>query len=223
MNMLLKSPLFIPLPTDDLHQLAGRMQTRRYRKGEAIIQMADHGTSFYMIRSGEVKVVRSIPAGGEAVVSVLGPNDFFGEMALLDGRPRSASIYALESTEVLVLPREDFLGFLHSHPSIAIEVIVVLADRIRSLNEQIEEGLLDLPQRLARRLLDLGRRRGIHTGEGIRIQIPLTQSELAGMVRASRQRVNRLLAQWQDLYLVRLGRRGEITLLRPDALEELAR
>lgn len=221
--MLMQSPLFVPLPREELQLLASRMQSRRYRKGEAIIHTDDRGNNLYVIQSGEVKVVRSVPAGGEAVVSVLGPNDFFGEMALLDGRPRSASVYALETTEVLTLPREDFLTFLQTHPSVAIHIIIVLADRIRSLNEQIEESLLDLPQRLARRLLDLGRRRGIHTEDAITIQIPLTQSELAGMVRASRQRVNRLLAHWQDLHLIRLGRRGEIRLLHPVALEEIAR
>lgn len=214
-------PLFSSLPPEELLALSGRMHVRRFRKGEAIIHVDDPGSSFFLIRSGEVKIVRPVESGDEAVVNLLGPGDFFGEMALLDGRPRSASVYALEPAEVLVLPREDFLTFLRIHPSVAIEIIVVLTDRIRNLNAQIEESLLELPQRLARRLLDLGRRRGSLTPEGLRIHVPMTQAELASMVRASRQRVNRVLADWQDRRLIRLGR-SEIILLQPGQLEELS-
>ncbi len=219
--MLTRIPLFAPLPSSELQALAGRMHSRKFKKGEAIIRLDDLGKSFFLIRSGQVKVIRPLESGEEAVMNLLGEGDFFGELALLDGRPRSASVYALETTEVLVLPREDFLAFLASSPSAAVEMIVVLADRIRTLNAQVEEAFyMDLPQRLARRLTELGRRWGKQTNEGLEIHIPITQGDLAGMVGASRQRVNRLLGEWQDRRLIRLGGRGEVVILAPETLEQ---
>jgi CRP/FNR family transcriptional regulator, cyclic AMP receptor protein len=219
--LLARIPLFTSLPEQEAQALITRMYTRRFRKSEAIIHIDDSASSFFVIRSGEVKVVRPLLTGEEVVVGILGSGDFFGEMALLDGKPRSASVFALEPTECLVLSRDDFLTYLHMHPRAAIEILVVLADRIRNLNAQVEEAMLDLPHRLARRLADLARRRGIKTAEGVRINVPITQAELAGMVRASRQRVNRLLGEWQMQQIVRLGRRGEIVILKPRVIEEL--
>lgn len=221
-DLLAEIPLFASLPRAELLALVERIHKRKYRRGEAIVHFADQGSSLFIIAAGAVKVTRLLASGEEAVISVLDAGEFFGEMALLDNRPRSASVYALEPTELLVLHREDLLAFLRANPEAAIEIIVVLADRIRKLNDQVGEAYyMDLSQRLARRLQDLAAKRGRPTPDGVELDIVMTQSELAAMVGASRQRINRLLGQWQDSRIIRLGRESRITILRPDALAEL--
>lgn len=166
---------------------------------------------------GRVKVVLATPQGDEAVLSLIGPGEFLGEMALLDGLPRSATVEALEPTETLVLHRDDCRAFLFSHPTSAARMLAVLAARIRRLDAQLEQAFfLDLPGRLATKLLELAEK-GQPTADGIRIDVPLTQSELAEMVGASRQRVNRVLSLWHKKRLILLERHG-MTVLRPDIL-----
>ncbi len=219
---LLRIPFFSTMSRVELVELASHLQTRWFPRGETIVQYGEPGHYFFLIRSGTVKVTRSFEPGEEVVMCVLGAGEFFGELALLDGGPRSASVQSLEPTEVLVLYREDFVGFLHAHPAASVQVITVLAERIRRLNDQVEEASMTLPQRLARRLVDLGRRKGHVTPAGIEIHVPLTQSELAGMIGASRPTISRLLADWQARQLIRVGARGEIVILRPQILEALA-
>jgi CRP/FNR family transcriptional regulator, cyclic AMP receptor protein len=219
-DMLATIPLFASLQRPERIDLARRMYERTYQKSETIIHMDGPGNAFFVLRLGEVKVFRPLESGDEVIVGILGPGEFFGEMALLDGKPRSASVQALEMAEVLVLSRDAFHSFLRAHPTAAIEIIVVLADRIRGLNARVEEGLLDIPQRLARRLLAMGRRRGRPTPTGgIHLVTAITQGELAGMVGASRQRVNQILSQWQSAKVIQLEGRGAVTILRPDLLE----
>jgi len=145
-----------------------------------------------------------------------------GEPGLLDGQGGTATVVALEAAEILVLSREDFLGYLQAHPPAAGAAIALLSERVRHLGDQLEEAYaLELPQRLARRLLALGRTHGKKTPMGMAIDLPLTQSDLAGMVGASRQRVNRLLGEWQDRELLRLGSHGTMVLLRPEIFAQL--
>jgi CRP/FNR family cyclic AMP-dependent transcriptional regulator len=196
------------------------LSRRSYRRGEILFHEGDPGDTLLIVVSGQVKVVLTAPDGEEAVVALFGPGDFFGDLSLFDGRPRSASVVALEPTETLVLHRNDFQAFLRAHPSVTSEMFTVLAGRIRRLDEQIKQTyFLDLPIRLAYKLLELAADKGRKTSEGIRIEIPLTQSDLAGMVGASRQRVNRVLADLQDKNIIRLERRG-LTILHPEYFEQ---
>lgn len=223
LQALARIPLFSLLPQPELLALGQHLRGRRYEKGEAIVYLGDEGNTFFLIRSGTVKVTRLSESGREVVVGVLDAGQFFGEMALLDGAPRSASVYAIEPTEVLILSREVFVNYLLRYPTAAIEVIRVLSDRVRRLNEQLEQAyFMDLPQRLARQLIQLAKRQGKQTKEGIGIGLALTQSDLAGMVGASRQRVNGLLGEWRDRRLIRLGAKGELTILEPETLQEIA-
>lgn len=217
-------PLFAALPEADHADLVGRFHRRRYDRGEPILHHLDPGHAFFVLSEGSVKVTRPLLAGSEAVIDILAPGEFFGEMALLDGRPRSASVYALEPTEVIILYRTDFMEFLESHPAAAREIIVVLADRIRRLNDRIEDmASRDLSGRLARQLLELARERGETTADGVRVHLPMTQSELAAMVGVSRQRLNRALGEWQDEGIIRLERRNEVIILKPSVLVDLYR
>jgi len=178
----------------------------------------------FLIRSGAVKVMRQLATGDEAVMSILGSGEFFGELALVDDQGPAATVVALEPVEILALSREDFLGYVLTYPVAASAAIGLLSERVRHLGDQLEEAYgMELPQRLARRLVVLGQAHGKETAEGLAIDLPLTQSDLAGMIGASRQRVNRLLAEWQDRQLLRLGLRGAILIRRPDLLADLCR
>lgn len=218
-NTLTRIPLFARLSPSEHEQLARWLSRRSFRRGEILFRQGDPGDTLLIVVSGQVKVILSTPDGEEAVVAIFGPGDFFGDMALLDGRPRSASVVALEPTNTLILHRRDFQEFMRLHPVVAEDMFAVLADRLRRLDEQLKQTyFLDLPVRLAHKLLQLAVEKGHKTTEGVLIDLPLTQSDLAGMVGASRQRVNRVLAELQDKQVIRIERRG-ITILRPDYFE----
>lgn len=220
--LLARIPLFQSLPRDEVVALASLFRRQRYAKGESIIYHEEPGSGFFVVKTGSVKVTRPIATGEEAIIDSLGSGEFFGEMALLDGRPRSASVAALEPTQVIVLYRADFIDFLHSHPVAMREIIVVLADRIRRLNDRVEDLVYrDLPARLARLLLQWVEERGEAAEDGIHVHIPMTQAELAGMVGVSRQHLNRQLRQWQEQGILEPQRRQRMRIIKPEFLKQL--
>lgn len=151
-------------------------------------------------------------------VGLLGPGSFFGELALLDGGPRSASVVALEPVEALTLDRAPFIATLEGHPEVAGSLLAVLGDRLRRTDELIQDILfLDLPARLAKQLLALAEGHGVRTPEGLRLDLRLSQSDLAGMVGATRESVNRCLGAYADRGLLSLDREG-ITIHKPEEL-----
>ncbi len=199
--------------------LAGALRIRRFRKGETVFHQGDPGDALFIVGSGSVKVVLPSNEGNEpAIVAVLGPGEFFGELAILDGAPHSATIVAVEPTETLVLRREAFLDLIDSEPELRRALLASLAVEIRRLTGHVEDlHFLDLPGRLASRILRLaGTDRGDASG-AIRIPWPYTQSELAGMIGGSRQSVNRLLADLTEDGLVRLER-DVLIVIDPDRL-----
>ena len=211
-------PFLAVLPAADLGELAGRMHPRRYRAGAAIFHREDPGSTLHIIRSGRVKLVLASPEGREVTVQILGPGDFFGELALLDGGPRSASAVALEPVTTLTLDRAPFIATLERHPEVAGKLLAILGDRLRRTDELISDILfLDLPARLAKQLLALADEHGSAGAAGIRIDLRLSQSELAAIVGATRESVNRCLNAYADRGLVALDR-DAITILDPEAL-----
>jgi CRP-like cAMP-binding protein/KaiC/GvpD/RAD55 family RecA-like ATPase len=187
-------PLFSSVSADDLSGLSRQFTKRRYRKGEIIFHKGDVGSTFHIINIGEVKL--SIPSeeGVDVFLAHLGSGDFFGELALLDERPRSATAIATDSTETLALERDDFLDFVMLYPDVAVSILAVLAQRIRNLNSQLESVILFRPQaRLAQTLLKLVSTCGSEFPGGWKISIPLTQSELAEMVTVTTGTIRRLL------------------------------
>ncbi|SRR5579884_570606 len=215
---LASSTVFGALPPTALEQLAALMQRRSYKRGQVIFHQDDPGTAAYVIESGCVKVVLLSAEGDEVVLRVLTSGEVFGELALLTGRPRSASVIAVEDTVADTLDRNALLGFLSQHPEAAMPIFRVLADLVHRLTEQVEDlALLDVPRRLERKLLELADSYGQETPAGIRIDVRLNQSELASMIGTSRVSVNNHLSS-----LVRRGiitREGQrIVLRRPEAL-----
>src|SRR5687767_12461195 len=212
--------LFTELPPSRLAELAQMVRRRTYRRGETIFHKADPGDSLYLITDGQVKIVLPSDTGEEMTLGVLQTGDMFGELALFDGLPRSATMVAVENTEVLLLYRDDFLGFIGRNPEVATALLGVLSRRLRATDEWIEDAIfLDVPGRLAKRLLDLADRHGKQTDRGVEIDLKLTQQGLAAMVGATRESVNKHLGWVRDHHLITLdGQR--IILLRPAELRK---
>lgn len=136
-DTLAKVPLFSQLSRKDLKRLARGTVGRRFSKGDVIVKEGDQAIAFYMISSGRAEVVKGQQGSKPRVLNKLGPGEFFGEMALLDGYLRSASVRALEDTECLVLSRWDFLAELRSSPSIAVQMLPILSRRLRDAEAQL--------------------------------------------------------------------------------------
>jgi len=212
--------LFAELPDDRLQELGQMVRRRTYHRGETIFHKGDPGNGLYLITNGQVKVLLPSETGEEAVLAVLEPGDFFGELALFDGLPRSATVVAVTNAEMLILHRDDFLSFVARNPEVTVALFGVLSRRLRATDELIEDAVfLDVPGRLAKRLLDLADRHGRKTDLGVEIDLKLTQQDLAAMVGATRESVNKHLGWMRDHRLIQLDRQ-RIVLLRPEELRK---
>ncbi len=205
---LRRYPLFAKLADDALAQLVERMRTRAYKRGETIFRKDDPGMHLYVVLEGAVKIALPGEFGQEALVSIMRTGDFFGELALFDGSPRSASATALEETRAALLARDDFLSFLDAHPAAVRVVLDALAKTIRRLSDRVEDLIfLDVPSRVAKYLLDLAR------GDGeAKPELTLTQDELAAFIGASRVSVNRVLGDLERRDIIAIRRRHIVIL-----------
>ncbi len=201
-------PLFAGLESASLDSIGRGMRSRRFRRGEVIFHLGDPGDALFIVISGAVKITLPSETGDEAILATLRPGDFFGELALLDGAPRSATAAALEPTETLVLPRDRFRELIAAEPAIRDALLSALARELRRLTLHVEElHFLDIAGRLAARLARLCEEQGNGQPDGtIRLDAPLTQSDLASMVGCTRQSVNKLLGLFVDDGLIRLER-----------------
>lgn len=191
-------PFFSNLSGDEVSELAQRLVLRRFGVGQVIFHHGDPGGLLYIISRGKVKITHSTLEGQEALLAILGSGDFFGELALLDDSPRSATAEALDITETLTLHRTDFRRFLASNPDFAMHVLQSMARNIRRLNSQLSDiFFLDLPGRLARTLLRLADEHGRKAEDGILIDLSLTQTDLAEMTGATRVSINKALGRFR--------------------------
>ena len=217
-EVLAKVPLFSGLPDEELERLGALLRPRRYARGEVIFLEGDQGTALCLIAEGRIRIQLTGSDGREVVINVYGPGEIFGEMALLDGEPRSADAIAQEASRVFWLQREDFAAFLDSHPRAAMTMLASLSRRLRHTTRVVQDATFrDVPARLARVLLDLAARNGQALEAGIRIESRLTQGELAGMVGASRETVNRALRGFEQRGLIR-WEANRILIVKPDDL-----
>ena len=194
--------LFRDLDDGSIELVTAALRPRRFRRGETVFHAGDPGDALFIVAGGRVKIVLPPDDGSEpAILTTIGPGGFFGELALLDGAPRSASAVALDAVVAHVLRRDAFDALIDEQPALRRALLAALAGEIRRITTQVEDlHFLDLPGRLALRLLRMvGDAEGgptevrSLTGEH-RLPWPYTQSELAGMIGGSRQSVNRLLA-----------------------------
>jgi len=199
--------LFAHVDDKGLQALAAQMRRRRFRRGEVIFHQDDIGDSLQVVITGSVKIVLPSEEGEEAIIASLQPGEFFGELALLDGAPRSTTAAALEPTETLSLPREQFLQLLADDPRIVQALLRVLAGELRRLTGHVGElHFLDLAGRLAIRLVRLARGADPSAAGRVELNWPFTQSDLASMIGGTRQSVNRVLSQLVDEGLLTIER-----------------
>jgi len=206
--------LFAALAPDERARLAPSLRRRRFARGAVIFLQGDDSANLYLVESGWVKIVLTSPEGKDLVLDLMGPGECFGELGVLDGEPRSADAIAHEDCHVLLLSRADFERFLDAHPRAARTLLEVLARRLRRDAALLAEAVFaDLPSRLARALLQLSATQTTSAGMHVRT----TQEELAGMLGASREGVNKWLGYFERRGLLR-RQRGDILLLQPEAL-----
>jgi CRP/FNR family transcriptional regulator, cyclic AMP receptor protein len=212
-------PVLGQLAPDQIEHLCSYAQTRRVSRGTTIFKKGDPGDSLFAIALGTVKIDVPSRGGRDAVFGLLQEGEILGEIALLDGQPRTADATAMTDCLLVVIDRHDFVPLLTARPEIALKLIEVLCRRLRQTNEQIEDVIfLDFPARLAKTLLRLSQRaRPSPDGR----KVTMTQSEIGGIVGLSRESTNRFLRSWQEQGWVEL-QRGGIVVRAPDALAALA-
>jgi CRP/FNR family transcriptional regulator/CRP/FNR family cyclic AMP-dependent transcriptional regulator len=216
-------PLFAGLRPTELEALAQKVRHRRFREGEAIFHRDDPGAALYVILNGRVKIHNEGADGTDIIITVFKSGEFFGEISLLDGSDRSADATTMEPTELLMLTRGDLEEVIERHPRIALNMLACLATRLRG-NTNIIESLsaLDVKGRVARTLLDLAEKHGELVEGGTRINARLTQGELAALVGASRESVNKEIGKFRRRGFIQYeDDKQRLILLRPAELRKL--
>lgn len=188
--MLRNVSLFSDLPEDDLQVISNLAATRTYPKNTIIISEGDDSDSLYAILSGKVKVFLSDDDGREIIINILDTGQHFGELALLDDSPRSASVMTIEETKLAVISKSAFEDCMTKNPVLALKIIRELSARLRNLTQNVKSlALMDVYGRVARTLLDMAE----PIGDKLEIKQKLTQRDIASMVGASREMVSRIL------------------------------
>jgi CRP/FNR family transcriptional regulator, cyclic AMP receptor protein len=222
-QIVMKAPLFAALDEATAERLITSMVPRMLARGEQLFHEGDRGDSLYVIISGKVKLGRASGDGRESLLSVLGPGEMFGELSLFDPGPRLTSATAVSDTELIGLDNKDLRAFLADHPEVAMQMLAGLARRLRRTNEGLSDLVFtDVPGRVAKALLDLAARFGQPVEGGVRVAHDLTQEELAQLVGASRETVNKALADFAGRGWLSLGAKS-VTLLDLDRLRRRAR
>ncbi|RJR51182.1 MAG: Crp/Fnr family transcriptional regulator [Desulfobacteraceae bacterium] len=188
--MLKGIPLFSSLDEATLRHLDSVATKRSYQKNAILIHEGDETDQLYAILSGKIKVVVMDPGGREIVVNLLCPGDCFGELAMIDGESRSATIITVEPTQVMTIHRADFLPLLSSNPELMFNLLKVLAKKVRAATRMVESlAFEDVYARLVRLLINLAR----PSGDLLAIEEKLTHQEIANMIGSSREVVSRML------------------------------
>ena len=202
-QLLNKIPLFNSLSDSDLESLSESVRLQSFKKGQTLFQKGDEGSFFYIIKQGTIKIVLPSRLGDEVIVTIFSEGDFFGEMALFDGKPRSADALAMEPSKIYMLSRNDFLLFLHSNISAMESILSQLANRLRNTDDFLEGTcFLSVSARLAKKLLDLAESYGRKDGDRVYIDLNLTQKELGDMIGSTRESINKELKILRDKGLI---------------------
>ncbi len=213
-SFLRRIPLFADLRPEELRGIAGIVRRRRYPKGSIIFTQDSVGDVAFIVLRGRVEIVLHSPDGRDFILHEAFPADYFGELALLDRNPRSASAIAVEDTDVLVLQRNEFLEEIQKQPRVMLRMLQALSQRLRTADEKIKSlAFSNVATRLKDTLLQLSAQDPTGTSRVVRT----SQEDLASMIGSSRQTVNQLLNGWQRKGLVTIARE-KITILKPEQL-----
>jgi CRP/FNR family transcriptional regulator, cyclic AMP receptor protein len=210
--------VFREFPPAVIERLGAYMTRRTVPQGAMIFAKGDPGTTLMAVLSGSVRISVTVGDGHEAVLNIIKPGQVFGEIALLDGRARTADAVALVDCTLMVIERRDFIPFLHNEPDVTLKLIETLCARIRRTSAQVEDVMyLSLPARLAKALLELS---GGVDASAARQQVRVTQRELGNIAGMSRESTNKQLRAWAQRDWVRLER-GSITVADAEALMKI--
>jgi CRP/FNR family cyclic AMP-dependent transcriptional regulator len=218
---LLACPLFQAMRVEEVDEVLRLATERRVPRGQVIFQKGDEGSSMMAVLRGRVRISAVSAEGREVMLNVINPGEVFGEIALLDGNPRSADATAIEPTDLLIIERKQFLPYLLANEGIYLRLLAVLCARLRQTSSALEDlALFALPVRLARVLLNLARDYGRPVGNGTRIEFKLSQRDISTLVGASRESVNKQLGQWKEAGVLGMDG-GSLVVLQPDYLADL--
>jgi CRP/FNR family cyclic AMP-dependent transcriptional regulator len=222
-DALSEAPLFDALSEEDSRALRAMVLVVKLNRGERLFAEGDKGDQLYIIISGKIKLTKAAPDGRENLLSVHGPGEMFGELSLFDPVPRTASATAVTDAELAALAHDDVRTWLSSRPEVAMHLLQALAQRLRRINEvKADLVFTDVPGRVAKALLDLAERFGVQNSDGIQVNHDLTQEELAQLVGASRETVNKALADFAARGWIQLAAKS-VLVIDPDRLRKRAR
>ena len=219
--VLQRSPLFRGLDPPSVERIAALATQRHFRSGEIVFSQGDAGDALYAVVAGRIRISAGTADGREISFNIMEPGDTFGEIALLDGGPRTATATATEATDLVSIRRDHFFALLEREPKVALELLKLCGSRLRWTSGLVEDAtLLDAPARLAKRLMSLAELHGQRTKTGVTLRI--SQEDLATFLSVSRQVVNQHLQGWKAKGWVALGR-GSVTVRDEAAIRQAAR
>ncbi len=208
-----KAPLFSGLDDSAATSLRSSMNLIKLRKGQSLFKEGDDGDHLFVVSSGKVKLGTKSVDGRENLLMILGPGDMFGELSLFDSGPRTATATAVTDSKLLALGQDKVIPWVKEHPEVSLQLLARLASRLRRTNEVVGDLVFsDVPGRVAKALIDLGVKFGDKRTEGLFVNHDLTQEELAQLVGASRETVNKALADFAQRGWLRLEARSVMIL-----------
>lgn len=212
-ELLKQVPIFSGLSQTDLEEIVAIADKKSYGKNEGIFFQGDPGSFLFILVSGSAKISLIGPSGKEAILKMLYPNDFFGEMSLLDGQFRSATIISLEKSEAIIISRKEFCGLIKKNPEFVLNILSIQNRNLRKATEKIASlSLFDAYGRVAQVLIDLTEQEGISEGDSIALKLNYSRQELAGMAGLARETFTRILHEFEE--------RGYLTVSRKKILIE---
>jgi CRP/FNR family cyclic AMP-dependent transcriptional regulator len=208
-DVVRRAPLFTALDEASAVSLRSSMDSVRISKGNILFAEGDEGDHLYVILEGKLKLGTSSGDGRENLLSILGPGEMFGELSLFDPGPRTSTATAVTDAKLLTLSHDKLIPWLRQNPDVALHLLARLSQRLRRTNEAVGDLVFsDVPGRVAKALIDLGERFGKTTDEGLVVNHDLTQEELAQLVGASRETVNKALADFAGRNWLKLDGRS---------------
>jgi len=204
-----------------LDQLVAASVVVSYGNRQRIFDKGDEGDRLLGVLGGQVRIYVMSSEGRELIMNVIMPGELFGEISLIDGKPRSASAVSIGDTDLLLIRRHDFMALLKNNGDLCLKFMSILCERVRWTSGLLEDAsLLDLTSRLAKRLLNLANGIGEKQGDGIRIGVKLSQTDLGNMLGVTREAVNKQLREWKKDGLVDM-QDGQVVIQDPKALARL--
>jgi CRP/FNR family transcriptional regulator, cyclic AMP receptor protein len=222
-ELLARIPVFRDLPAPALASIARLARVRTYPPHAIVVQQDDPSDGVYLINAGRLSVSVAAPDGRVTTIGQMGPGEIIGEISLLDGGPRSATVTALTESQLVAVERAPFLELVQSQPSICLALVAVLAQRLRALTRWADDTVgLPVPARLAKRLIALVAESGQQTGpRRFRIGVKLSQTDLGTRVGATRESVNKHLRRWEQSHILE-QEAGHLVILDVERLRAIA-